>query len=132
MKDANYETNISLDLEKILIETFRDCYPLGINRILIVDAPNDIETAVIVAKSLLNEDTASKIELVESKYPIGSLWKYVDVAELPQYSSPNSVTTALDFVASIDPTMQPDDLPDTDFMRQFQNNEVKKYAFAIL
>merc|ERR1712244_116525 len=77
MKGLNKE-NMSLDLEKVFIKAFQDCYPMRIKQFIIVDAPIIIRAAVQIGKLILTKKLSSRIISVKSNINNGSLWKYVD------------------------------------------------------
>merc|ERR1719334_2089962 len=74
---------LALDLEKVFIKAFQDCYPMRIRQFIIVDAPVLVRAAVQLGKLVLSKKLSSRIVSVKSTPDTGSLWQYVDAKEVP-------------------------------------------------
>jgi len=75
---------LALDLEKVFIKAFQDCYPMRIRQFIIVDAPVLVRAAVQLGKLVLSKKLSSRIVSVKSTPETGSLWQYVDGKEVPR------------------------------------------------
>merc|ERR1719334_2067037 len=82
MNGLNKE-NLSLDLEKVFIKAFQDCYPLRIRQFLVVDAPIIVRGALQLGKLVLSKKLSSRIMSVKSTEGTGTLWNHVHSSQVP-------------------------------------------------
>eukprot|EP01083_Nonionella_stella_P033435 91542_1 len=100
--------NMSLDLEKVFLQAFQDCYPMRICKFIICDAPVLIRAVIQIGKLVLSKKLSSRIVSVKSTENTGSLWKYVDHTQVPkclngrfdEVSDQSEPTNAWQFVCS--------------------------------
>merc|ERR1719334_540567 len=83
MNGLNKE-NLSLDLEKVFIKAFQDCYPLRIRQFLVVDAPIIVRGALQLGKLVLSKKLSSRIMSVKSTEGTSTLWNHVHPSQVPQ------------------------------------------------
>merc|ERR1712228_817952 len=75
--------NLSLDLEKVLIKTFQNRYPIRIKQFYILDANILIRGAIKIAKVIMGKKLSGRIVSVKSSGDKNGLSEFIDLTQLP-------------------------------------------------